>query len=76
MLSAENHKKIDYKLTILQMKRDFHITGIPRLMLHLQIIFDKLQSYFSLLILLCFEMLFITDLFGITSIFTSYLNIK
>ncbi|EKF9063590.1 SLATT domain-containing protein [Vibrio cholerae] len=71
---TENHISSDYKFAMLEMTRDYRITGIKRL----QIWFTALlQSSIPLAlpaILLVIEVAFITDMVGASEVFTTYLN--
>nr|MBJ7019069.1 hypothetical protein [Vibrio cholerae] len=71
---TENHISSDYKFAMLEMTRDYRITGVKRL----QIWFTALlQSSIPLAlpaILLVIEVAFITDMVGASEVFTTYLN--
>lgn len=73
---TENHEPIDYKVTMIDMDNDFFITGLPRLFLRIEILYNSLSTKIIPIILMVFEIFFITDMFGITTIFTSYLQTK
>lgn len=71
---TENHISCDYKFSMLEMPRDYKLTGIKRL--HVWT-FAVLHSSVSLIIpsvLLLIEAMFISDMVGATTVFTSYLN--
>ncbi|MGL6409391.1 SLATT domain-containing protein [Aeromonas veronii] len=71
---TENHISSDYKFAMLEMTRDYKITGLKRLQVWL---FALLQTSIPLAlpaVLLLFEVAFITDMVGATNVFTTYLN--
>ncbi|MDD2698829.1 MAG: SLATT domain-containing protein [Arcobacteraceae bacterium] len=73
---TENHEAIDFQLATLTMQRDFKITGISRAILYLKLKLWGLSVYFIPILLILFEIIFITDILGVTSIFTEYLQVQ
>jgi len=73
---TENHEVIDYTLASLDMNNDFFISGFPRFILHFKIQFNNFLSKIIPILLIIFEIIFITDIFGVTTIFTNYLVTK
>ena len=70
---TENHEVIDYTVATLDMDNDFYITGFPRWFLQLKVVLNNLKSKIIPILLMIFEIFFITDIFGVTNIFTTYL---
>ncbi|SFX54720.1 SLATT domain-containing protein [Marinospirillum alkaliphilum] len=71
---TENHIFSDYKFAMLEMSRDYRITGLKRLQIW---VVAMVQSYIPLALpalLLIIETAFITDMVGATQVFTEYLN--
>lgn len=54
------------------MRRDYTVTGFPRLYKRLSIIFVELFSYIIPLSMLVLEIVFISDMLGISKILTKY----
>lgn len=71
---TENHETIDYKVAMIDMHNDFIITGLPRLLIKIEIFYKNLATKTIPILLILFEIFFITDIFGVTTIFTSYLQ--
>lgn len=71
---TENHENIDYKIAMIDMNNDFFITGLPRLYLKIEIFYKNLVTKIIPILLILFEIFFITDMFGVTKIFTTYLQ--
>ena len=69
---TENHTRTDYLAATLEMRRDYTVTGFPRLYKRLSIIFVELFSYIIPLSMLVLEIVFISDMLGISKILTKY----
>ncbi|MCW0404460.1 hypothetical protein NB689_000274 [Xanthomonas sacchari] len=68
---VENHTRGDYRLVTLDMKRYYRISGIVRLLEWLKARGEQTVPYVFPLALLGAELLFITEIVGVTDIFTS-----
>ncbi len=73
---TENHEVIDYEQATLTMYRDFKITGLAKIFLYTKLKLINLFSNTIPILLILFEIIFITDMLGITEILTSYLQVK
>ncbi|MFW3399265.1 SLATT domain-containing protein [Aliarcobacter butzleri] len=71
---SENHESIDYKVAIIDMNNDFIITGFKRLFLKIEIFLNNFIIKIIPILLITFEIIFITDIFGLTTVFTKYLQ--
>lgn len=71
---AENHTRLDFMLATLEMKTDYKYTGIIRLYMYAKAIFLTMVPYVIPVSLLCIEIVFITDMVGVTKILTPYLQ--
>lgn len=71
---VENHTRGDYRLVTLAMKRDYRITGIPRIVEWLLARGEQLVPYTFPLALIILEALFITDILGVTKVFAEILT--
>jgi len=71
---VENHTRGDYRLVTLAMKRDYRVTGIPRIIEWLLARGEQLIPYTFPLALLVLEALFITDILGVTKTFAGILT--
>lgn len=71
---TENHERSDFKLASLEMKEDYFISGFPRFFLYLSAHLQKLSAFAVPILMIGFEIVFITDMLGATSIFVEYLN--
>lgn len=63
---VENHTRNDYRFTVLEMRSDYHITGIPRFIEWIQARTVQIITFTPPFILLLIELIFITDILGIT----------
>ncbi len=73
---SENHESIDYKKAILDMNNDFIITGFKRLFLNIELLSNNFIILIIPILLISFEIIFITDMFGVTTVFTKYLQLN
>ena len=71
---TENHTRSDYQLAMLEMDGDYSISGLPRLRQYIFACAERLIAYAIPFMMIVFEVLFITDMIGITKILTPYLN--
>ena len=71
---VENHTRTDYMLTTLEMDDDYSITGLPRLYDWLKAQFFRAVPFLPPLSLLLVEVVFITDILGVTTVFAKLLN--
>lgn len=71
---VENHTRGDYRLVTLAMKRDYRITGIPRIVEWMLARGEQLIPYTFPLSLIILEALFITDILGVTKVFAGILT--
>jgi hypothetical protein len=72
---VENHTRGDYRLVTLDMQKDYKITGIPRALEWLMARTEQMIPYTFPISLLTMEVLFITDILGITKVFAVYLSV-
>lgn len=71
---TENHTRSDYKLAMLEMDNDYFISGLPRLQKYLTAYADRVTAYVIPLLMISFEIVFITDMIGVTRILVPYFN--
>lgn len=71
---TENHISSDYKFAMLEMTRDYRITGLKRLQVWATALWQSLNPLALPVILLIIEVVFITDMVGASEVFTKYLN--
>jgi len=72
--SCENHKRVDYLFATLESRSDFNITGVVRLWKFVKGYSIRFFPYIIPTFLIVCEVLFISDIMGMTSIFTTYFN--
>ena len=72
--SCENHKRVDYLFATLESRSDFNITGVVRLWKYIKGYVIRSYPYIIPTFLIICEMLFISDIVGMTSVFTGYFN--
>ena len=65
----ENHNRVDFILATLESKQDFHISGIPRLWLHIKARLIYVLPYLIPTAMMLFEFFVITDILGVTNVF-------
>lgn len=70
---TENHTRRDYTLAMLEMRRDYDITGFPRLWRIVSSQLVSLAPYVLPATLLLAEVVFIADMLSITSVSTKFL---
>lgn len=71
---TENHTRSDYRLAKLEMDNDYFITGIPRLLEYLFAYADRSTAYIVPILMIAFEVVFITDMIGLTCVLVPYFN--
>ena len=71
---TENHSRTDYLSAMLEMKRDYTITGLSRFLKKSVIIISGTFPYYIPLLLLSLEVIFISDMLHISCILTDFLN--
>ena len=67
---TENHIRSDYYFAMLEMRKDYNYTGIPRLRIFFIAWAQRLFNYTIPTFLLVFEIVFISDMLSITDILT------
>lgn len=65
----ENHNRVDYVFATLESRRDFNISGLPRLLEYLKACSFYLVPYIIPTSMMVFEILIITDILRITEVF-------
>ena len=70
---TENHSRDDYAFAMLEMRRDYLVTGIPRLKLWVASICQYLFRYFLPFFMIITEFVFISDMLGVTCVLTPFL---
>lgn len=63
---VENHARVDYRRTWLDMRNDYFLTGIPRLRFLVVTSWYSFYPYLVPLILIAMEIMFVTDMLGVT----------
>lgn len=63
---VENHARVDYRRTWLDMRNDYFLTGIPRLKFSIATTWYSFYPYMVPLILIGMEIMFVTDMLGVT----------
>lgn len=71
---TENHIRSDYYFAMLEMRKDYNYTGIPRVKLFITAWMQRFFTYTIPCFLLVFEIIFISDMLKITSITTPFFN--
>lgn len=70
---VENHERSDYILTIVRSSDLFTLSWLGRMFWRVKYYFSAVISYLPALALVTMEIFLITDMFGITKIFSPYL---
>ncbi len=65
---VENHARVDYRRAWLDMRNDYFLTGIPRLRFLVVTYWYSFYPYLIPLILICMEIMFVTDMLGVTKL--------
>lgn len=71
---TENHTRSDYRLAMLEMDNDYFISGLPRLQQYVFAYADRFTAYIVPIMMITFEVVFITDMIGVTHVLVSYFN--
>lgn len=71
---TENHTRSDYRFAMLEMDNDYFISGIPRLKQCVLAYIDISTAYIIPLLMIAFEVIFITDMIGLSKILVPYFN--
>lgn len=71
---SENHERSDYYLATLEMRSDYFLTGIPRLHSFASAHLMRLFPYLVPLVMIAFEIIFIADMLGATTILSQHLG--
>ncbi|EHU4917048.1 SLATT domain-containing protein [Vibrio vulnificus] len=71
---TENHERSDFNLATLEMRSDYFITGIPRVWLFICSHIQRLTAFIIPALMIGFEVVFILDMLGVTSVFVEYFN--
>lgn len=71
---VENHTRGDYRLVTLEMSKNYRITGIPRILEWLKARLEQAIPYTFPFTLLGLEFAFITDILGVTHVFSGVLG--
>lgn len=71
---VENHRRVDYTLTILRSPQLFHLTLLGKLMHWLKFLVSATIPYLTPAVLVAAEVLLVTDMFGVTCTFSPYLG--
>lgn len=71
---TENHTRSDYRLAMLEMDNDYFISGLPRMQQYLFAYADRLTAYIVPILMIAFEVIFITDMIGGTNVLAPYFN--
>lgn len=72
----EQHEACDYNFAMLDMPRDYKLTGLPKLCLWIKAHYGNKYGYKLSVIMIIGELIFILDMIGITSIITPYLQVN
>lgn len=72
---TENHIRSDYYFAMLEMRKDYKYTGLPRFKIYLTAWIQRIWIYLIPVLLLLFEICFITDMLKITKIISPYFNL-
>lgn len=71
---VENHRRVDYTLTILRSPQLFDLTLLGRVMHWVKFLVSAAIPYLTPTLLVAAEVLLITDMFGVTCTFSPYLG--
>ena len=71
---VENHRRVDYTLTILRSPQLFDLTLLGRAMHWVKFLVSAAIPYFAPALLVVAEVLLISDMFGVTCTFSPYLG--
>ncbi|MCA9129809.1 MAG: SLATT domain-containing protein [Planctomycetales bacterium] len=71
---SEMHSRSDYALAMLQARSQYNITGLKRLWLRVVVLVSESFPYIPSIGLLTIETILVTDMLGITSMWTPFMN--
>jgi hypothetical protein len=71
---SENHVRSDYYLATLEMRNDYFFSGWPWLYLWLSAHMSRAVAYAIPVLMIAFEVTFITDMIGVTKYLVPYFN--
>ncbi|PWB24448.1 hypothetical protein DCO49_12080 [Stenotrophomonas sp. SPM] len=71
---TENHSRDDYAFAMLEMRRDYNLTGLSRARVRFETLVQYVSRYVVPSSMILIEMLFIFDMIGFTSFFSPYLS--
>lgn len=71
---AENHMRSDYRLAMAEMANDYFISGFPRLINYALAYFERSIAFVVPCLMIGFEIVFISDMIGITNLLVPYFN--
>jgi hypothetical protein len=72
--ASENHSRSDYGRAMLQAFDLYHITGLPRLWLHIKVALGHVVAYAIPATLILCEIVIVLDIMGVTKVLTSILS--
>jgi hypothetical protein len=71
---TENHDRSDFKLACLEMREDYFVSGFARLWLYITAHLQRVSAFVVPVLMIGFEVVFITDMLGASSVFVEFLN--
>jgi len=71
---TENHSRDDYGFAMLEMRRDYNLTGLSRVRVRLECLVQYILRYAVPSFMILIEGVFILDMIGVTSAFSPYLS--
>jgi len=71
---SEMHSRADYALAKLQATDQFNVTGLKRLWMRLTVFVLEIVPYMPSVALLAVEVILVTDLMGITTVWTPFMK--
>lgn len=71
---TENHNRSDFKLASLEMREEYFISGLARLWCYFTAHFQRFLAFLVPAFMIGFEIIFITDMLGVTTITVRHLN--
>ncbi|MCR9642254.1 SLATT domain-containing protein [Vibrio alginolyticus] len=70
----ENHSRVDHLFAVLESSADFNITGVKRLFLYIKSYIMYFVPYIIPSAMMLFEIMFILDMLGITTVYSGVFN--
>lgn len=71
---TENHDRSDFKFASLEMREDYFVSGLARLWLYFTAHLQRVLAFAVPVLMIGFEVVFITDMLGASSVFVEVLN--